>query len=479
MKFSNLKLQTPYLQLPSLFYDKVDPTPLSNPFIISTSQNAAKLLGVDEELIEDEKLLDIVNGSQKLEGSQTFAMCYAGHQFGYFVPRLGDGRAINLGQVNGQNLQLKGSGLTLYSRQGDGRAVLRSSIREYLMSEAMHGLGISTSRALALIGSDTNVAREQWEKGAIVLRLSPTWVRFGTFEYFKATREYAKLQELADYVISESFAHLKGEEDLYLKMYSEIIKNTATTLAKWQSVGFNHGVMNTDNMSIDGRTIDYGPFAFLDDYDKDYICNHTDVEGRYSFKKQPGIAHWNLQQLAKALSPIMNFESALQILDDVFGKTYESVYSQIMYTKMGLEEEEENDKELFQWMLGALQSATIDYTEFFRRLSRFNGDKSSVLDLCVYRTSLEEWLDAYTLRLKKETLDTTKRHEKMLNVNPKYILKNHILQEAIQKAEKHDFSMVKDLLKVAHAPFDEHEALEHLCKLAPMESKNIKLSCSS
>lgn len=479
MKFSQLKLTTPYLNLDSIFFDEVEPTPLKSPYLISTSKDAAKLLGINPDMSDDDRLVDIVNGTHKLDGSKTFAMCYAGHQFGYFVPRLGDGRAINLGKVNGQNLQLKGSGQTLYSRRGDGRAVLRSSIREYLMSEAMYGLGIATSRALALIGSDTDVARERWEKGAIVLRLSPTWVRFGTFEYFNSIGQHAKLQKLADYVIDESFPHLKGEEGVYLKMYSEIVSNTAKTVAKWQSVGFNHGVMNTDNMSIDGRTIDYGPFAFLDDYDASYICNHTDVEGRYSFKNQPGIAHWNLQQLAKALSPIVNFDSALEILDNVFGATYEKVYSEIMYAKMGLEQEEENDRELFQWMLGALGSATIDYTKFFRKLSKYDVDKSDILDLCVYRTTLEEWLEAYDVRLKKEILTPSKRHEKMLKVNPKYILKNHILQEAIEKAQEHDFSMIDDLLRVAYNPFDEHEELEHLCKSAPIEAKNIKLSCSS
>ncbi len=479
MKFSSLKLTTPYLELPALFFDRVSPTPLHKPFLISASNDAGKLLGVDENLSLDEGLIDILNGKKLLEGSESFAMCYAGHQFGYFVPRLGDGRAINLGKVNGQNLQLKGSGLTLYSRQGDGRAVLRSSIREYLMSEAMHGLGISTSRALALIGSDTDVARERWEKGAIVLRLSPTWVRFGTFEYFNAKGEHDKLEVLADYVINESFAHLKNAEDRYLKMYAEIVRNTATTIAKWQSVGFNHGVMNTDNMSIDGRTIDYGPFAFLDDYEKDYVCNHTDRDGRYSFSNQPSIGHWNLTMLARALSPIVNYQSALEILDEIYGSTYESVYSEIMYAKMGLESEDENDKELFSWMLGALEGATIDYTLFFRKLSRYDGDKSDILDICVYRTSLEEWLASYDKRLEKESLTTSERHEKMLQVNPKYILKNHILQEAIEKAEKHNFSMVNELLKVAQTPFGEHTELEYLCKAAPLESKNIKLSCSS
>lgn len=479
MKFSNLKLTTPYLKNDPIFYDRVEPTPLDKPFLISTSQSAAELLGVDEELHLDEKLVSIVNGESKLDGSETFAMVYAGHQFGHFVPRLGDGRAINLGKVNGQNLQLKGSGLTLYSRQGDGRAVLRSSIREYLVSEAMYGLGIETSRALALIGSDTDVARERWEKGAIVLRLSPTWVRFGTFEYFYAEGDHEKTKQLADYVIGESFAYLKGEENIYAKMYSEVVKNTATTIAKWQSVGFNHGVMNTDNMSIDGRTIDYGPFAFLDDYDKYNVCNHTDTQGRYSFSSQPGVAYWNLERLAAALSPIVEYDVLEEILEEVFKTTYEEVFSKIMYAKMGLESEDENDSSFFHWMLRSLENASVDYTTFFRKLSRFDGEKSPILDICVYRAPMESWLDAYEKRLQKEKLPQAQRHKKMLSVNPKYILKNHILQEAIDKAGANDFGMIEELLVVAHAPFDEHPQLEHLCKPTPVELKNIKLSCSS
>lgn len=479
MKFSDLKLTTPYLNLKPAFYQKVGPTPLDKPFIISTSQSAAKLLGIDEDLALDSELLNIVNGETKLEGSETFAMCYAGHQFGEFSGRLGDGRVINLGKVNGQNLQLKGSGLTLYSRLGDGRAVLRSSIREYLMSEEMHGLGIETSRALALIGSDTDVAREKWEKGAIVLRISPTWVRFGTFEYFYSTGEHDKLKELADYVIDESFPYLLGSEEMYLNMYTEIVKNTAITIAKWQSVGFNHGVMNTDNMSIDGRTIDYGPFAFLDDYNPNYVCNQTDKQGIYSFSSQPRAARWNLEVLARVLSPIIDHDLSEEILDDTFWSTYTNVYSQILYDKMGLQTKQAKDKELYEGMLRALASSSMDYTLFFRKLSSFNGDKSDILGSCVKRNPLDEWLDRYSIRLEKETLSESTRHEKMLAVNPKYVLKNHTLQEAIEKAEKHDFSMVNELLTVALAPFDEHEELEHLCKLAPIKSKNICLSCSS
>jgi len=479
MKFSNLKLTTPYLELDSTFYTKVEPTPLKDPFLISASQDAAKLLGIDEDLNLDEKLIAIINGEEKLEGSETFAMCYSGHQFGHFAGRLGDGRAINLGRVNGWNLQVKGAGLTEYSRQGDGRAVLRSSIREYLVSEAMFGLGIATTRALALIGSDTDVPRERWEKGALVLRLSPTWVRFGTFEYFNSTGEHTKLKTLADYVIDESFPHLKGEESAYLKMYAEIVKNTALTIAKWQSVGFNHGVMNTDNMSIDGRTIDYGPFAFLDDYKKEYICNHTDQDGQYRFSNQPATARWNLERLAVALSPIINYDEMDEILDDLFRPLLEREYSEIMQKKLGLQMQDAEDEDLIYQLFRSLEMASVDYTLFFRILSRYNGNKSPLLDICINTEHLEKWLNMYDLRLEKEDVDTDKRHEKMLAVNPKYIFKNHILQEAIEKAQADDFTMVNDLLTVAYTPFDEHEDLAYLNKPVPMSSKNLKLSCSS
>ena len=480
MKFSNLELTTPYLELDSLFYDKVDPTPLTNPYIISASQEAAKLLGVDENLLEDEDLVRILNGEHRLKGSVPFAMCYAGHQFGYFVPRLGDGRAINLGKVNGWNLQLKGAGQTLYSRRGDGRAVLRSSVREYLMSEAMYGLGISTSRALALIGSESDVARERWEKGAMVLRLSPTWVRFGTFEYFSAKGEFGKLQLLADYVIEESFPHLRSQENRYVKMYEEVVVNTAKTLAHWQSVGFNHGVMNTDNMSIDGRTIDYGPFAFLDDYESNYICNHTDEGGRYAFKNQPSIAHWNLAMLARALSPLVHYEMMQESLENLFATTYEHTYLGLMQQKLGLYAEDDNDSALVRWLLGALEGCVVDYTLFFRTLTHYDGNKEPLLALCSFATQpLKEWLEGYDIRIQKEQLSQQQRKEKMQQSNPKYILRNYLLQHAIEKAQQGDFTMVEDLLHVAYSPYDEHKDLEYLAQPTPPEAKNKKLSCSS
>ena len=479
MKFSQLKLTSPYLQLSNLFYDKGEPTPLREPFLICVSEDAAKLLGVDEDLLEDGELLALLNGEKKLQGSETFSMNYAGHQFGDFTAALGDGRVINLGKVNGQNLQLKGAGLTVYSRLGDGRAVLGSSIREFLMSEAMHGLGIQTSRALALIGSDTNVRREKIEKAAIVLRLSPTWVRFGTFEHFNAYREYEKVQELAEYVIKESFPHLISAEEVYEKMYTEIVKNTALTVAAWQSVGFNHGVMNTDNMSIDGRTIDYGPFSFLNEYDSSYVCNTTDKDGRYSFKSQPSAARWSLEKLAIALSPILDKETALDILDEVFYAVYTSEYLRRMSARLGLYKSVSEDKSFIQSMHRALSDARVDYNLFFRKLSSYDGDKIPLLDICVSREPLEKWLDAYDKRLLEEQLTQEQREVKMLAVNPKYILKNHILDEAIEKAKTGNFTMLNDLLKVALSPYEEHEDLEYLCVVTSLWSKNMQLCCSS
>jgi uncharacterized protein YdiU (UPF0061 family) len=478
MKFSNLKLTTPYLSLPPLFYQEVNPTPLTKPFLIAASQEAGKLLGVDASLYEDENLVALLNGKTFLEGSKPFAMCYAGHQFGYFVPRLGDGRAINLGKVNGFNLQLKGSGQTLYSRQGDGRAVLRSSIREFLMSEAMHGLGIPTSRALALIGSDEDVARERWEKGAIVLRLSPSWIRFGTFEYFYAHKKLDMLEMLADYTIEECYAHLSQKEDRYFLLFSEIVQKTAQLMACWQSVGFNHGVMNTDNMSIAGITIDYGPYAFLDDFVKDYICNHTDHEGRYSFSSQPSIGHWNLYALARPFSALVAMPRMQEVLDG-YGAIYEAHYLHLMRKKLGWQKELESDDAIIRWLLGVLEAAQIDYTHFFRTLSHYENSRESLFTLASCHDALSEWLDAYEKRCALEDTTLLERHAMMLQANPKYVLKNHLLQEAIERAQSGDFAMVQELLFLAQNPYDEHKEFEHYAKLAPKHLKNIKLSCSS
>lgn len=483
MKLNDLKLTNDYLQLDKLFYHKVAPTPLENAQLLHANKNLALLLNIDEEELFGEKFLKILNGEERLQDFQPYAMCYAGHQFGYFVPRLGDGRAINIASIKSaahatMHLQLKGAGETLYSRQGDGRAVLRSSIREYLMSEAMHALGIPSSRALALSTSTTKVARERYERGSMTLRVSSSWIRFGTFEYFARKRNQHHLVALADYVIKESYPELEGREDTYLQMFEKVVSRTASLMAKWQSVGFNHGVMNTDNMSIAGLTIDYGPYAFLDDYKRDYICNHTDRDGRYSFENQPLIGKWNLMALMHALAPIINIDAMQKVLEG-YDTIYEKEFHRLMMLKLGLFERVEDDEKLLRWLLGSLESAQVDYTYFFRTLSHYEGKQSSILDIAILRTPLQEWLDAYDKRLLKESLSILQRQKRMLRINPKYVLKNYMLQNAIEKAENNDFSEVELLFKLAQNPFDEHEEYEYYAKETPHLFKNIQLSCSS
>jgi uncharacterized protein YdiU (UPF0061 family) len=478
MKLSNLTLTTPYLDLDPIFYHEVHPTPLKNPTLVSINNDALKLVGLNPVDLNNKELESLLNGTTLLEGSRPYAMCYAGHQFGYYVPRLGDGRAINLGAINGWNLQLKGSGQTLYSRQGDGRAVLRSSIREYLMSEAMYGLGIPTSRALAIISSDEKVARESWERGAIVLRLAPSWIRFGSFEYFFHTNAHDKLEKLADFLLKESFPHLLDTEDAYAKMFGEIVKRTAQMIAHWQSVGFNHGVMNTDNMSAIGITIDYGPFAFMDTFESGYICNHTDNEGRYSFDNQPRIGYWNLSQLGRALSPLITQEKMEKELEK-YGDYFTTRLMELLRAKLGLESAEEKDGELLRSLFTAMENGRIDMTPFFRALSRYDGERIALLSLTLAPNQLNEWLDLYDKRLENNTASIDKRHEQMFRVNPKYILKNYILQEAIDLAEKNDFNLVNDLLKIAQNPYDEHSEFERYAGATPLAHKNLKLSCSS
>ena len=479
MKLNELKLSNPYLVLPQECHDRVAPSPLVKAHFIHANEAVAELLDIDAAELQTDDFVKFVNGEYKAEGSDTFAMCYAGHQFGHFVPRLGDGRAINIGTLNNLHMQLKGAGETKYSRSGDGRAVLRSSIREYLMSEAMFGLGIETTRALALIGSQHKVYRQTWEKGAIVLRVSPSWIRFGTFEYFAHKKRYAELEALADYAIAESYPHLMGELNKYYHFFTEVVGKTARLMAEWQAIGFNHGVMNTDNMSIAGLTIDYGPYAFLDDYDFQYICNHTDSGGRYSFGNQPNVGEWNLRALMVALSPLVNVEKLEKILAH-YPRLYTERYLYLMGKKLGLENvTEEKDLDLFKHLLGMLQGLNVDYTLFFRTLSKYDGDRSTLLKQGLFHKPMNDWLDSYDDRLKQNSSSVEKRQTVMLKINPKYVLKNYILQEAIDAAENGDYSVLDDLFKIAQDPYAEHPDFEKWAGATPDEFKNKKLSCSS
>lgn len=484
MKLDELQLEVDYFDFDETLYQKLDATPLEKPNLVSFNKKACDLIGLDYEECETKEFVDFINGSKILKGSVPYSMAYAGHQFGYFVPALGDGRAINLGKINGWHLQTKGSGLTKYSRQGDGRAVLRSSIREYIMGEAMHALDIPTTRALGIIDSDTYAHRE-WtqESCAIVLRMSPSWIRIGTFEYFARTKNAKEnLQKLANYVIEESYPHLKNDENKYAKMYYSLVDNTASLLAKWQAYGFMHGVMNTDNFSIAGLTIDYGPYAFMDYFEKHCICNHTDAEGRYSYNNQPFVARWNLEVLAYAMDSLVPKEKSLEYLN-TFMPQHENVYLQLMSKRVGLDpmKSSNNNLNLIIELLGALESAKIDYNVFFFGLTHLKSfdNLNSVIDIAVFRQPLIDWFETYKKVCVEQNSNFEDRYKIMKKVNPKYVIKNYMLEEAIQLAHEQDFTLVNDLLEIAQNPFDEHKEFERFAKPTPEEFVNLKLSCSS
>ncbi|ELU08841.1 hypothetical protein CAPTEDRAFT_193573 [Capitella teleta] len=418
-------------------------------------------------------------------------MIYSGHQFGAYNPQLGDGRGLLLGElVNTEgdkwDLHLKGAGQTPYSRFGDGRAVLRSCIREYLASEALHHLGIPTTRALCVVTSDTPVYRETTEAGSTLLRLARSHIRFGHFEYFFYNKRYEALKELADYTIEQNFYDLPGMKEVagtdqgYQCFYSEVIRRTATLIAQWQAAGFAHGVMNTDNMSILGDTFDYGPYGFIDDFNWHYICNHSDHSGRYAFSQQPEIGYWNCGRLGQALTPLFDDGELIQKALDQYPQIYTQAYTRLMLDKLGLEEEVEEDATLVSDLLQLLHDSHCDYTLFFRTLSNFPSNQTSEqLQQLVNHPSLAPWLNTYQERLKKNPLDDQTRQKRMKQVNPKYILRNYLAQQAIEKAEKGDYQEIEHLMNVLVSPYDEHPDFEHYAEKPPEWGKKLEVSCSS
>ena len=452
-------------------WSKDKPFPLKNPRLISKNEQLLKELEIN---LSDEPLTKLINGQSDME-IDYFSMAYSGHQFGYFVDNLGDGRALNLGKIKNYNLQTKGSGFTHYSRMGDGKAVLRSSIREYLMSEAMDGLGIPTSRALALIGSDTTTYRDGNEECAVVLRASTSWVRFGTFEFAYLQEKPEIIKELADYVIDESYPHVKDMKNRYDEMFFAIVDNTIELMAKWQSVGFMHGVMNSDNMSIEGLTIDYGPYSFMERFEKDFICNKSDKEGRYSFSNQPFIARWNLFVLCEVLKPIINYELCEKYTSQFIGH-YKQKYFSIMAAKLGLTYKEDDNKLLLS-VFEMMEHCKIDYTVFFYYLSIDHINGIRVMSEDIERFNL--WYDMYKKRVEKEDISKEERLFKMKKINPKYVLKNYMLQEAIDLADKKDYSLVNSLLKIAQDPYAEHKEFEKYAHPTPKDLGGFICSCSS
>jgi hypothetical protein len=482
-----LNFDNTFARLPDVFHTRLAPTPLPEPYLVSFNPDAATLIGLSPEESKRLDFPEYFSGSRLLPGSEPLAMLYAGHQFGYYVPQLGDGRAILLGEIRNGNgeywdMQLKGAGQTPYSREGDGRAVLRSSIREYLCSEAMHGLGIPTTRALCIVGSDAPVYREKVETAAVLTRLAPSHVRFGSFEVFYYRRQDAHLATLADYVIARHFPHLEGQADRHARFFWEVAARTARLMAQWQAVGFAHGVMNTDNMSILGLTFDYGPFGFMERYDPAFICNHSDTGGRYAFYQQPQIGQWNLAALAQALTPLVAAEELNRTLEE-YGKTYLESHLSLMRQKLGLTQPREEDIELVEELLSIMHSSQLDYTSLFRSLGRFDsapGSRNEVLrDQFVDRAAFDAWAARYGARLRAEASTDAERKARMDKTNPKYILRNHLAKAAIIQAQRRDYSELERLLQLLRHPYDEQAGMESYALPAPSGEPPVVVSCSS
>ena len=480
-----LEFDNSYSSLPECFYTRIDAAPLDNPGFVCFSKAAGKLLDLEDSDHHKKQLTQICSGNAVWPGSTPIAMVYSGHQFGDYNPQLGDGRGLLLGEViNSKNekwdLHLKGAGQTPYSRFGDGRAVLRSCVREFLGSEALHHLGIPTTRALCVVTSDTPVYREKTEKGSTLLRLAKSHIRFGHFEYFYYTKQYEALKILTDYTLEQSFPGFAQEPNAYLLFFKEVIHRTATLIAQWQAVGFAHGVMNTDNMSIIGDTFDYGPFGFMDDFNWHYICNHSDYQGRYAFSQQPNIGYWNCGRLAQALTPLVDNVDDLQTLLDTYPNIYTSTYLELMKQKLGLVTEEPEDEDLIKNLLQPLHNDRCDYTYFFRQLCDFKADQdNSELKALMQHPDLFQWLAAYSERLKRNQMSDRQRSQKMKEHNPKYILRNYLAQIAIDKAEEGDYCEIERLMQVLSSPFEEHPEYDGYAERPPEWGKKLEISCSS
>ncbi|WP_130434971.1 protein adenylyltransferase SelO [Rivibacter subsaxonicus] len=467
--------------------------PLPDPHWVARNDALAAELGWPADW-HDGSALAVLSGNATWPGMSPFASVYSGHQFGVWAGQLGDGRALLLGEIESaagpMEIQLKGSGLTPYSRMGDGRAVLRSSIREYLCSEAMHGLGIPSTRALALTGSQLPVRRERWETAAVVTRMAPSFLRFGHFEHFAHTaRDLASLQRLVDFSLANYFPDCLGAAQPAAAMLSEVARRTAELIAQWQAVGFCHGVMNTDNMSLLGLTIDYGPFGFLDGFDPGHVCNHSDHQGRYAYARQPGVAWWNLQALATALLPQLGAdedaasEAALEAIEP-YRSALSAALSARMRAKFGLATEQPDDATLIDDLLRLMAAERTDYTILFRHLSGFSTApdhaQQPVRDLFIDRPAFDAWAGRYAERLRTEQSDDAERAVRMNSANPKFVLRNHLAQSAIEAAEAGDFDEIGRLMKVLARPYDEQAtAPAAYAAFPPPGADQIEVSCSS
>jgi uncharacterized protein YdiU (UPF0061 family) len=489
-----LSFDNSFARLPPAFYTKLAPAPLPDPYLVGISADAAALLGIDVHELDDtarrNAFAECFSGNRPFAGSESLAAVYSGHQFGVWAGQLGDGRAHLLGGVRTRDgiweMQLKGAGQTPYSRFADGRAVLRSSIREFLCSEAMDTLGVPTTRALCVIGSNEPVRRETLETAAVVTRLAPSFVRFGSFEHWGAQGRDDEVRVLADYVIDNFRPQLRDADKPYEALLADVAQRTGIMIAHWQAVGFMHGVMNTDNMSILGLTLDYGPFGFMEAFDAGHICNHSDTQGRYAFHAQPRIAHWNLLALTHALRSLVGpLENARSIIDEAYIAAFESSFMQLMRDKLGFATEQPGDETFMGETFDLLQAQHLDYTSFFRALSHLTAAASTpaadagLRDQFLDREKGDAWLQQWRARLALENSEDASRQHRMLAINPKYILRNWLAESAIRKAREGDFSEVAKVLDCLRKPFDEQPYFEHYAALPPDWAADLEVSCSS
>ncbi|HEX5819057.1 MAG TPA: YdiU family protein [Gemmatimonadales bacterium] len=484
---TELRFDNGYARLPADFRVPVTPKPLPDARLVHFNAEVARLLDLDPREAERADAADFLSGNRPLPGAEPVAQRYAGHQFGQYVPELGDGRAILLGEVVSASgarwdLHLKGGGPTPFSRGFDGRSVLRSAIREYLCGEALHALRVPTTRALAVVVGSEPVQRETLERTATIIRVAPSHVRFGTFESFAWRRQPDQLRRLADYVVETHFPDLATLPDRHARLLEEAALRTARLMAAWQAVGFVHGVMNTDNMSVLGITLDYGPYAFMEGFIPGFAPNHSDPWGRYAYAQQPAVGEWNVGMLANAMASLMDRERAQAALDG-YAPAYESAYAARMRTKLGLRDARPEDADLLEGFLALLAAERADWTLAWRALGGITvaeaTDTRAFAAHFTRREACEAWLAAYRARLASEGGDDAERRARMDRVNPQYVLRTHLAQRAIEAAERDDFGEVDRLYRVLQRPFEVQPGADDYALPAADGAAGASLSCSS
>lgn len=471
-----LSFANSFAALGDAFSEHREPRGIPGARLVAFSADAAELIGLRPGEAARPEFAALVSGNALLEGMEPVAALYGGHQFGVWAGQLGDGRAILLGEVQQAapyELQIKGGGMTAFSRFADGRAVVRSTVREFLASEALHHLGIPTTRALAMAAGDEPVMRETIERAATVIRLAPSFVRFGSFEIFHARNQHDALKTLADYVIDRYYPESGTGDDRYVRFFASVVERTAALMAQWQAVGFAHGVMNTDNFSILGLTLDYGPYGFVEEYDPGFICNHTDESGRYAFERQPTVGLWNCFALAQALSSLIKRED----LDAALGRyqdVYRTTFLALMRSKLGVLDVGDDDADLVLESFALLHARRIDWTNFWRALS---NDDAGALALLGDDAASRAWLARLAERAAGR--DDAERRAAMRAVNPKFVLRNWVAQQAIEATESGDDSIVNAVHDVLRAPYDEHPEHAAWADPAPAQYRGLSVSCSS